>query len=195
MAQGKTHADTVAPQLAERAELDIWIFILIEGLVFSSYFVVYMLYRNGNPQGYLQAQRLLSQNFGAMNTLILLVSSLFAASALQSARRAEFAGARFKLVLTMLCGGVFVAAKLLEWLQKIAAGHTLDSGGFFWFYYFLTGIHVLHVGIGFIVLGVVLAKLRDPNEGTLAIVETGTTYWHMVDFLWVMIFALLYVMR
>jgi nitric oxide reductase NorE protein len=44
-------------------------------------------------------------------------------------------------------------------------------------------------------LGVVFRELRNPKHRRLSIVETGATYWHMVDLLWIVIFALLYVMR
>jgi nitric oxide reductase NorE protein len=54
---------------------------------------------------------------------------------------------------------------------------------------------VLHVLVGFVVLAVVVYQLQSPARRSQEIVETGATYWHMVDFLWVVIFALLYVMR
>jgi nitric oxide reductase NorE protein len=44
-------------------------------------------------------------------------------------------------------------------------------------------------------LGVVVAELRNPRKLRISMVETGATYWHLVDLLWVVIFALLYVMR
>ena len=79
--------------------------------------------------------------------------------------------------------------------MKLREGFEFSTNEFFSFYYFLTGIHVLHVLIGFVVLGVVVYQLWSPERRSQEIVETGATYWHMVDFLWVIIFALLYVMR
>jgi nitric oxide reductase NorE protein len=49
--------------------------------------------------------------------------------------------------------------------------------------------------IGFVVLGVVVYQLWSPARRSQELVETGATYWHTVDFLWVLIFALLYVVR
>ena len=83
----------------------------------------------------------------------------------------------------------------MEWSMKIGDGYTLTTNGFFTFYYFLTGIHVVHMLIGFGFLGVVLYQLRSPSRRSLPVVEAGGVYWHMVDFLWVIIFALLYVMH
>ena len=57
------------------------------------------------------------------------------------------------------------------------------------------GIHVVHVLVGFGFLGAVIHQLRRPAPPSMEVVETGGIYWHMVDFLWVIIFALLYVMR
>lgn len=64
---------------------------------------------------------------------------------------------------------------------------------FFSFYYVITGVHLIHVLIGLIVLGVLVRELRTRRRSSL--VESGAVYWHMVDLLWVVIFGLLYVMR
>jgi nitric oxide reductase NorE protein len=63
------------------------------------------------------------------------------------------------------------------------------------YYFFLTGIHFVHLLIGFVVLGFVVYQLRSPARRSQQLVETCATYWHTVDFLWVLIFALLYVVR
>jgi nitric oxide reductase NorE protein len=90
---------------------------------------------------------------------------------------------------------LFVASKMFEWSAKVRDGFTFSTNDFFSFYYFLTGIHVLHVLIGFGFLSAVVYQLASPERRSQEIIETGATYWHMVDFLWVVIFALLYVMR
>ena len=63
------------------------------------------------------------------------------------------------------------------------------------YYFFLTGIHFLHLLIGFVTLGVIVHQLRSPRRRSQEIVETCATYWHTVDLLWVLIFSLLYVVR
>ncbi|MGV0798555.1 cytochrome c oxidase subunit 3, partial [Mycolicibacterium elephantis] len=78
---------------------------------------------------------------------------------------------------------------------EIAMGNTFTSDEFFEHYFFLTSIHCIHVLIGFIVLGVVVYQLRSPDRRSQQLIETGATYWHTVDFLWVLIFAMLYVLR
>lgn len=188
-------ADTAHAPSTIPGRLDIWIFVMIEVLIFSSYFVAYMLYRVWNPALYLESQQQLSQHFGAANTVILLVSSWFVARAVQSARERQYDDAQRQVIATIALGLLFIASKLVEWTLKVSDGYTLSTNGFFTFYYFLTGIHVVHVLIGFGFLGVMLHQLRSPARRSMPTIEAGGVYWHMVDFLWVIIFALLYVMR
>jgi heme/copper-type cytochrome/quinol oxidase subunit 3 len=78
---------------------------------------------------------------------------------------------------------------------EVGDGYTFTTNEFFWFYYFMTGIHILHVFMGFGALTVAAYQLHSPERCSQETVETCATYWHMVDFLWVIIFALLYLMR
>jgi nitric oxide reductase NorE protein len=174
---------------------DMWAFVIFEALIFSSYFVIYMICRTQDPELFLSSQARLNQDFGLANTLILLTSSWFMAQCVQSSKAGDYGAAIRQLLLTGGCGVAFVGAKLLEWSQKIGQGLEFSTNEFFSFYYFLTAIHVLHVLIGFVTLGVAFYQLRSPLRRSQEVVETCATYWHMVDFLWVIIFALLYVMR
>jgi len=174
---------------------DMWIFVLVEALIFSSYFIVYMLRRAADPALFLASQQRLSQGFGVTNTLVLLLSSWLMARCVQAARERRFDTAQAQLRLVGICGLSFLGLKLFEWSRKIGEGLQFSTDEFFSFYYFLTGIHLLHVLIGFVALGVVAWQLRSPQRRSQEIVETCATYWHMVDFLWVLIFALLYVLR
>jgi nitric oxide reductase NorE protein len=174
---------------------DMWAFVLFEALTFTAYFTAYMLYRMGEPALFLASQARLDQNFGVANTLVLLTSSLFMAQCVREVRAGRLAAARVHLRATGGFGLAFLALKAAEWSEKLHQGITLSTNLFFSFYYFLTAIHVFHVLVGFGVLTFVHQRLRDPGQDDLRLVRTGATYWHMVDFLWVFIFALLYVMR
>jgi nitric oxide reductase NorE protein len=174
---------------------DMWAFVLFEAFLFTSYFVVYMVCRVQNPELYLQSQAQLDLRIGTFNTLVLLTSSWSVARCVQSAREGEFRSALTNAFLTMFFGFVFLVSKVFEWAQEIEKGFGFSSNEFFSFYYFLTAIHFLHLLIGFIVLGVVVHQLWSPARRSQVLVETGATYWHTIDFLWVIIFALLYVMR
>jgi nitric oxide reductase NorE protein len=174
---------------------DMWALVLFEALLFTSYFGVYLVCRTQNPDLYLHSQAQLDPRLGVFNTLVLLTSSWSMARCVQAAREGSFRAASKNVFLTLFFGVVFVGSKVFEWSREIQKGFGFSTDEFFSFYYFLTGIHVIHVLVGFVVLGVVVYQLRSPARRSREIVETGATYWHMVDFLWVLIFALLYVMR
>jgi nitric oxide reductase NorE protein len=174
---------------------DMWAFVLFEALVFTGYFVVYMIRRTQSPELFLQSQAQLDLRIGAFNTIVLLTSSWSVARCVQSAREGAYRPALTNAFLTMLFGFAFLVSKVFEWAQEIHKGFGFSANEFFSFYYFLTAIHFLHLLIGFVVLGVVVHQLRSPVRRSQELVETGATYWHTVDFLWVIIFSLLYVMR
>lgn len=174
---------------------DMWVLILFEAFTFSSYFVVYMVYRMRNPDLFLHSQAQLSLQFGVANTLVLLTSSWSMARCVQNARNGQYGIALRDVSLTILLGLVFTVSKLFEWVAKSKAGLTFTSNDFFMFYYFLTGMHLLHVLMGFVFLGIVAYQLTSPARRSQEVIETSASYWHMIDFLWVVIFALLYVVR
>ena len=171
-----------------------WTFILIECVTFSAYSVIYMLYRMHDPETFGRSQLQLSPTYGVVNTLILLTSSWQVARSVHSARAARYEVAFRQAALTLGLGVVFIASKLSEWSRELSHGYTFGSNDFFAFYYFLTGIHIVHVLVGFIFMGVAMVRLRSA-EASVDTMETASIYWHMVDFLWVVIFALLYVVR
>jgi len=174
---------------------DMWAFVLFEALVFTSYFTVYVIRRTQSPGPFLQSQTHLDLHVGVFNTLVLLASSWSVARCVQATREGSFRAALNNAYLTMLFGVVFLVSKVREWATAIAQGFSFTTDEFFSFYYFLTGIHFLHLLIGFVVLGVAVSRIRSAAGAAPELVETCATYWHTIDFLWVLIFALLYVMR
>jgi nitric oxide reductase NorE protein len=174
---------------------DMWMFVLFETLLFTGYFSVYLVSRTQNEQLYLQSQADLDTRIGVFNTIALLLSSWAIARCVQAARAAAYRSALINAFLTVVFGLVFLTSKVLEWVKEIHMGNTFTSNEFFQHYFFLTSIHCIHLLIGFIVLGIVVYQLCSPARRSQNLVETCATYWHTVDFLWVLIFALLYVVR
>lgn len=174
---------------------DMWVFVLFETLVFTAYFVVYLLFRAHHHQAFLRSQSELNLRIGVFNTIVLLASSWSVARCVQMARAGSFRAASFDASLTLVLGVVFLTTKVVEWVQELQMGNGFTTSEFFQYYFFLTGIHALHVLIGFFALGVVIYQLASPDRRSQNLVETGATYWHTVDYLWVLIFALLYVVR
>jgi len=173
----------------------MWVFVLFEALVFTAYFGVYVFSRARSPDLFLASQAHLNLRVGVFNTLVLLASSWSVARCVQAAREGSFETALTNVYLTMLFGVVFLVSKVLEWATEIGQGFTFTTDEFFSFYYFLTGIHFIHLLIGFVVLAVAVRQLRDPARRSQETIETCATYWHTIDLLWILIFALLYVMR
>ncbi|BCK52975.1 cytochrome c oxidase subunit 3 family protein [Nocardia wallacei] len=172
----------------------MWVMVLGDMVIFGGYFVIFMIYRTMAPGEFLAAQQHLDVDIGVVNTIVLLTSSWFVALSVLAARAGRPERAIRLVYACGCCGALFVLLKAYEWAHEIAEGRT-NSELFYSFYYVLTGVHLLHVAIGLIVLGVVVRELRDPARRRVPMVESGAIYWHMVDLLWVVIFALLYVMR
>ena len=174
---------------------DMWVFVLFETLLFTGYFSVYLVSRAQNHELYLRSQSDLDLRIGIFNTIALLLSSWAVARCVQAARVRAYRSALINASLTIFFAVVFLTSKVLEWIKEIHMGNTFTSNDFFTHYFFLTSIHCIHVLIGFVVLGVLVYQLASPARRSQQLVETCATYWHTVDFLWVLIFALLYVVR
>ncbi|OBF04069.1 cytochrome C oxidase subunit III [Mycobacterium sp. ACS4054] len=180
---------------------DMWAFVLFETLVFTAYFGFYLFSRARGPELFLQSQAHLDLRIGVFNTLVLLLSSWSVARCVQSARAGAHRAALRDAFITAAFAAIFLCVKVFEWARLVRMGNGLGSNDFFTYYFFLTGIHFVHLLIGFVALGVIVYQLRgkarkahEPTESQ-QLVETCATYWHTVDFLWVLIFALLYMVR
>ena len=174
---------------------DMWMFVLFESLLFTGYFSVYLVTRTQNEELFLASQGDLDLRFGVFNTVALLLGSWAIARCVQASRAGAYRPALTNAFLAIGFGVVFLVGKVAEWVTEIRMGNTFTTDEFFQHYYFLTSIHLIHLLIGFVVLGVVVYQLLSPARRSQQLVETGATYWHTVDFLWVLIFALLYVVR
>jgi nitric oxide reductase NorE protein len=176
-------------------EPDMWFFVFFESLVFASYFCVYLYARTQNEHAFLHAQAALALPLGILDTILLLTSSWAIARCVTHARAARYRAAQQYALVTAGFGVAFLGLKLVEWVKLIRDGHTFTSSDFMQYYFFLAGMHAIHLLIGFIVIGVIWYQLADPQRRSLTTVETCSTYWHTVDLYWVIIFALLYIVR
>jgi nitric oxide reductase NorE protein len=174
---------------------DMWFFVVFESLVFTSYFCVYLYFRTQDEKAFLEAQTALTLPLGILDTILLLTSSWAIARCVQQARAARHRVAQQFALVTAGLGVAFLALKLVEWVSLIHDGHTFTSSDFMQYYFFLTGMHAIHLLIGFVALGVLVHQLSGPKRCSQETVETCSTYWHTVDLYWVLIFALLYVVR
>ena len=176
-------------------DASVWVFVIGDMVIFTAYFGAYLSDRAHNHDLFLKSQQHLSQTVGVINTLMLLTSSLFVALSVQAARAADLRAASRFLTLGRACGAGFVLIKSYEWYLKLSAGVTISSNAFFMHYYMMTSVHFFHVLLGLVILWVLRRELHGPTAPRIQLLETGATYWHMVDFLWILIFAQVYLMR
>jgi cytochrome c oxidase subunit III len=193
-------------QQHEASSFGMWTFLVTEVLFFGGLFAAYAVYRWLFPESFACASHHLDVRLGALNTGVLIASSLTMALAVHAAqlgRRRAIAG---WIAATMLLGSAFLLVKYFEYADKYH--HHLIPGPdflfdgvhggheqlFFALYFAMTGMHALHMVIG---LGLMLWVLRANARGRLtaghhALVENVGLYWHFVDIVWIFLFPLLY---
>jgi len=175
-------------------ESGLWALVLGDMVAFGALFGVFLLARQDDPAAFAISRDELNQTIGAVNLLVLLVSSLLVVFGVRCMRAdARQAAARY-FGGAVAAGVLFLVIKSLEYAQKIDAGLDPGTNDFFMYYYATTGLHAAHVALGIAGLLIVraVAKRPEPKPGDQRLVEIGATFWHMVDFLWVLIFPLVY---
>ena len=174
----------------------LWVFIAADMTMFGLFFSSFVVERSKNVALFNRSQKALNFNVGGINTLILLTSSWFVVLAVDAARRNKLRQVPHFIALAILCGAAFAVIKLTEYWHKLSSGISMLTNDFYMFYFVLTGIHFLHVVAGVVVLSIVWTAARRGAYGKDDCVglESGATYWHMTDLLWIMLFPLLYLM-
>lgn len=187
----------VRPRMRVPGEAGIWVVVIGDMLIFGLFFATFAFYRAQNVELYVLSQKSLSQASGIVNTILLLTSSWFAALALNAARNDARKGARILFSLAFLCALGFVIVKVFEYAAKIDAGITLNTNEFYIFYFMLTGIHLLHVLIGLGVLAYAShrAGRAKLDADDISALESCAIFWHLVDILWIVLFAIFYMMK
>ena len=178
-------------------DLAIWFFILAEMLAFAVFFGAYAFARAKNVEMFNFYQQTLDRNLGALNTVLLVTGSWFVVLAVQAAHRNAQTAISRNLLLGFLCGGGFLAVKLVEYADKLGAGISMSTNTFYMFYISLTFFHFMHVILGMVILAILWFQSRRGayNSENANGLESGAAYWHMVDLLWIVLFPLVYVMR
>ncbi len=190
------------------AKQGMWLFVLQEILFFSPLFVAYLIFKWQYFDSFHKAAHELDWVLGAVNTVILLISSFTMARAVSAAQRGNRDALRENLLWTILCACGFMIVKYLEYSHKFHMG-TLPGSFFhndellaaapqaplfFTLYFCMTGLHGLHVAIG---IGVLIWLYVRAGKGHFGVnyytpVELTGLYWHLVDLVWIYLFPLLY---
>ncbi len=177
-------------------ELGIWFFVGGDLLVFTLFFVLIAVGNKEQAAMFAQSRATLDMWIGVANTALLLTGSWFVAMGVEQCRRPQNPATSKYFSLAILCGLLFVANKSFEWSSKIHEGITPATNDFYMYFFIFTGIHLLHVLIGIGVLLFMRSVSRRPTleRGHIRTLESGATFWHLVDLLWVFLFALLYLL-
>ena len=112
------HFDTM-PQQYEAAKLGMWLFLATEVLLFGGLFCAYAVFRGNHPDLFAWGSQFLDVKFGAVNTVVLIVSSLTMATAVTYVQLGHRWPVIVGLGLTFLCGVIFLAIKSVEYEHKI----------------------------------------------------------------------------
>jgi heme/copper-type cytochrome/quinol oxidase subunit 3 len=172
--------------------LAVWWVLVSEIVIFGGVLVSYVMHRLGHPEWADQAANT-HMWLGAFNTLVLLSSSLSAVLAHQAAEQGNGKKAANLLYVTCLGALTFLIVKSFEWTGEIKHGFTLQSGGFWSYYYTAAGLHAFHVIAGALVM-LWVANSAKKNQD-LHRVENIGIYWHFVDIVWIFLFPLLYIAK
>jgi cytochrome c oxidase subunit 3 len=184
----------------------MWAFLVSEVMFFGALFTGYIVYRSMYPAAFVAASHHLDVKLGAINTVVLICSSLTMALAIHAAQVGKRNAQVFHLVATMLLGATFLGIKAVEYHHK-HVDHLMPGPGFmfegpeasharifFSFYFAMTGLHAFHMIVGIAFMVFVTAKAArgafTPKHHTL--LEMTGLYWHFVDVVWIFLFPLLY---
>lgn len=175
----------------------VWALIGADSVVFAVLFGSFMLDRRRHAAEFESSRQTLDLTLGGVDTLILLTSSWLVALAIQALKRDRAERVPRLLLAGVSTGLLFVASKSVEYAAKFADGLTPATNGFYLWYFALTGIHLLHVIIGVALLTFLWLRARRGayRSTNRAVPESVATFWHLVDYLWVLIFPLLYLMK
>ena len=195
-------------QQFEASTLGMWAFLVTEIMFFGGLFLGYAIYRSLYSEAFAEASRLLDYKLGAINTAVLICSSLTMVLAVRAAQLGHRKPLIIFLVLTIVLGSVFLGNKVVEYTHKFEhhlvpgptfgpeppLAHPQQAQLFFGFYFAMTGLHALHmiIGIGILTVLVVLAWRGRFSSEYFSPVDITGLYWHFVDVVWIFLFPLLY---
>jgi cytochrome c oxidase subunit 3 len=195
----------------EASTLGMWVFLATEVMIFGALFTGYVVYRVRFSASFEDASRHLNLLIGAVNTIVLLTSSLTMALAVRAAHLGRQKALVWNLIFTALLGTAFMVLKAVEYysdyVDTLVPGLAFDPAEwkresvhaeqvkvFLVFYYVMTGLHAVHLtlGIGIIVVLAVMARRGAFTPEHYTGVEMWGLYWHFVDIVWIFLLPLLY---
>ena len=203
------HFDNYEQQVSAE-KLGMWLFLATEILMFGGLFVGYTIYHGEYPEVFKAGAKFLDWKKGAINTVVLLLSSFTMAMSIYHAQKNQMKKCQQMLIATLVCGFLFMFIKYIEYSHKFHEG--IFPGGFFSytgegfveglplyfsFYYLMTGLHASHVMIGMALISWKLVRTYKKQIGPhhYRPLEYVGLFWHLVDLIWIYLFPLLYLVE
>lgn len=195
------HYDPVA------SKIGMWLFLFTEVILFGGLFLAYAVYVFIYRRDFIEGSHHLDKLIGAANTVILLTSSMTMAISIAALQRGRKALSLAMMTLTLLFALSFLGIKSFEWSHKFAEGIAPNSammlqerGGtqiFYGLYFTMTGLHALHIVIGFVAIlaAMILVARNRVRADRIVLLENVGLYWHLVDLIWIYLFPLFYLLR
>ncbi len=186
------------------AKLGMWLFLFTEILLFGGMFLLYSIYRTTYTADFHEAAKEMSVTIGAVNTVILLTSSLTMVLSISAIKQGAKARSLALQAATVILGSAFLVNKYFEWTEHIRHGYYPDSPEllamshgkvlYFGLYYVMTGIHGIHVliGAGIICFTFILTMRGVVTDTDYIKLENTGLFWHLVDVIWIYLFPLFY---
>ena len=191
----------------EASRIGMWLFIFTELFLFAGLFLVFTVYRFKYHEGFHLAAQELNVTIGTINSIILLLSGMTMGIAYWAIKNGKNMLTIVLLSTTFLLGIIFLVNKYFEWAVKFEHGLypgsseliNLSKGDvmFFGLYFFMTGLHALHLIAGLILILIVIgAVIRGRVHATkYSLLENCSLYWHLVDLVWIFLFPLFYLIN
>jgi cytochrome c oxidase subunit 3 len=178
----------------EAAKLGVWTFLATEVLLFGALFTAYAVFRMQYPELFRVEHAKLDRVLGAVNTVVLITSSLMVVFGVDAIKRGKARLLEACFGATILLAAVFLCVKYAEYTAKFHHGIYPRTNLFFSIYFMLTGLHGIHVllGMGLLSYVIVLSRRGRLSASYYTPAEMSGLYWHFVDLVWIYLFPLLY---
>jgi cytochrome o ubiquinol oxidase subunit 3 len=175
--------------------LGFWIYLMSDALIFASLFATYGVLSTAYAGGP-TPREIFELPLVALNTAILLVSSITYGFAMIAMQERKLGGTRLWLVVTALLGMAFVGVELFEFSSLIAEGATAQRSAFLSAFFTLVATHGLHVTVGIVWIGVMMVQLAQrglhvENQRRLMCLSM---FWHFLDVVWIGVFTFVYLL-
>ena len=188
-----------SPYATNSKKFGMWLFIISDALTFSALLFAYTYSRVSNPDWPKPFEFNPSIIFSSVMTFCLLSSSLTMVMAVHAMNHGNRKSTVKWILATMAGGAAFVVLHATEWMRLINMEHVTAAGNPFGVplfggtFFAITGLHMTHVIIGVIYLGIVCQAVGR-GKFKAEDVEVSGLYWHFVDLVWMFVFPLVYLM-